>query len=471
MIQLRRTRATLSLALFLFIGLLVFVPSSYRPSAVNHFFTRDTPETERIQEYVGNKLEPYFPKHDWSIHGREDYKHHTEGKLRELAVCIATDTCRENQTTVVIYGFIHSHFHLYNGYMGGEGIWVSSLTKYLEEYGYTILHARDDWHYMWYVYNQIPDMVKAVLAYPGGQYGTFKDYVKTDRKPDGIPAWKVFLYNYFPYHYDSPVGDAWNVHSELGYGKLKPNFTFLPYELDLPQPPAYVPTEERPYRVYILAKFLRYFYHTEKPWYIPAWENTTFFSAAKADLEVEFPGFEFVVGCYDDRKPDAQQAQPMELPDGIRNLGRMGKEEFEEQLKNSRALLGIGWPTLSPSPHQALNLGIPFISPFSLWRHSKIADKTTWAQTQHETLKALDPPFVYHAERGNYTSFIDAIRGAMSTPIPQFRFTYATPQNVKWAIGEWMATDWRSRAEEILERRKAGQEETENGKNLEKFVM
>jgi hypothetical protein len=63
---------------------------------------------------------------------------------------------------------------------------------------------------MWYIYRQIPDMVKvsltpcrssrshsgsadvqAIIAYPSGQYGSFTDYEKTKDRPDGIPAWKV----------------------------------------------------------------------------------------------------------------------------------------------------------------------------------------------------------------------------------------------------------------------------------------
>ncbi|WVF67338.1 hypothetical protein IAT40_002090 [Kwoniella sp. CBS 6097] len=426
-------------------------------------------EKAKIQAEHAVALQPYFaPNPNWGgrEHGRDDYKAYTERELRKLAVCVATNTCRENQTSVVIYGHIFAHFHIYEGYMGGEGIWTHSLTETLERYGYTILHARDDWPYMWYIHNQIPNMVKAVIAWRSGQYGGAADFMKTNWRPNGIPAWKYFVYNYFPDHYISTVGDAWNVHSELGYSNNQRNFTFLPYIVEKPPPTSYIPTEQRPYQVYILAKFVRYFY----PGTQPAWEDTSVFATAKSILEKEFPGFEFVVGCKDDRNGEQQEKEPMQVPEGIRNLGIMTKDEFERQLASSRAMLGIGWPTLSPSPHVALSYGIPFISPYSMWGWSRYEDPETWAQSQHNTLKALDEPYVYHVYRGNATQLVDAIRKALKTPIPQFVLPYMTREYQEKAVGEFMKTDWRTKAEGILENRKKGIE-TENGNAVIEFTM
>ncbi|KAK8853422.1 hypothetical protein IAR55_004128 [Kwoniella newhampshirensis] len=415
------------------------------------------------------KLAPYFnPNPSWGgrEHGRDDYKAYTDRKLRELAVCVATNTCRENQTSVIIYGHIFSHFHIYEGYMGGEGIWTASLTETLEKYGYTILHARDDWPYMWYIHNQIPDMVKAIIAWKSGQYGGFADFVKSGWRQNGVPAWKFFVYNYFPDHYNSMVGDAWNIHSEFGYSNKQRNFTLLPYIVDMPPSPPYIPTEERPPQIYILAKFVRYFY----PGTQPAWEDHTFYSRAKAELEIDFPGFEFVVGCRDDRNGAEQEAHPMSVPEGIRNLGQMDKTEFERQLANSRGMLGIGWPTLSPSPHVALSYGIPFISPYGMYGWSSPDKPETWSQSQHDTLKALGEPYVYHVLRNDYKQFVSAIRKALSTPIPQFRLPYVTREYQEKAVEDFLATDWKAKAIEILENRKKGIE-TENGNVIQEFAV
>ncbi|WWD19850.1 hypothetical protein CI109_104317 [Kwoniella shandongensis] len=419
------------------------------------------------QAQYNDKLAPYFnPSPNWGgqAHGRDDYKAYTEKKMRDLAVCIATNTCRENQTSVIIYGHIFQHFHLYEGYMGGEGIWTGSLTETLNKWGYTILHARDDWPYIWHIHNQIPDMVKGIIAWKSGQYGGFADFIKTGWRGNGIPAWKFFVYNYFPDHYNSVVGDAWNIHSEFGYSAVQRNFTFMPYIVESPATPPYIPTVERPNQIYILAKFVRYFY----PGTQPAWDDHTFYSRAKAELEQEFPGFEFVVGCRDDRNGKEQEEHPMSVPEGIRNLGVMDKVEFERQLANSRGMLGIGWPTLSPSPHIALSYGIPFISPYGVYDWSSPDKPETWSQSQHDTLKALSDPYVYHVQRNNYTQFVSAIRSALSTPIPQFRLPYMTREFHEKAVGEWLSTDWKAKAIGILENRK-NKIETENGNVIQEF--
>ncbi|WRT69989.1 uncharacterized protein IL334_006982 [Kwoniella shivajii] len=452
----------------------IWLPSSWRANRVpvSSDISTLSPKERKLAvkqiEYAHN-MENYFPsERNWGgrEHGREDYKFHTEKELRKLAVCTATNTCRENQTNVVILGHIFSHFHIYEGYMGGEGIWTANLVETLTKWGYTILHARDDWVYMWYIYNQIPDMVKAIVAWRTGQYGTFEDHVKSPWRINGVPAWKFFVYNYFPDHYTSIVGDAWNMHSEFGFSHKQRNFTFIPYVVEPATTPPYTPSAQRPNQVYILAKFLRYFY----PGAQPAWEDTGVFLRAKTVLEQEFPGFEFVVGCKDDRNSASQIENSMQLPDGIRNLGQMDRIEFEHQLANSRVMLGIGWPTLSPSPHVALSLGIPFINPYSMWGWSSFDDPDTWQQSQHHTLKALGEPYIYHVLRNNETELIEAIRKALSTPIEPYILPIMTRDYHERQVSKWINTDWKSKAERILENRKKGIE-TENGNDLKEFML
>ncbi|WWC63724.1 uncharacterized protein I303_106329 [Kwoniella dejecticola CBS 10117] len=420
------------------------------------------------QQYVA-KVESAFPPYpDWggSLHGREDYKYHSEKELRKLAVCTATDTCAQNQSSVIILGHIYNHFHIYDHYLGGEGIWTASLVETLTKWGYTILHARDDWVYMWYLYNQIPGLVKGIIAWPTGQYGTFEDQMKTGWRANGIPAWQFFVYNYFPGHYTSIVGDAWNMHSELGFVHERQNFTFIPYVVERATSPPYVPTVQRPNQIYILAKFLRYFY----PGSHPAWEDTGIFQRAKEILQVEFPGLEFVVGCRDDRDELSQQQTPLELPVGVRNLGYMSRAEFEAQLANSRVMLGIGWPTLSPSPHVALSLGIPFVNPFTLYGNSDPNDPETWATSQHYTLAALGEPYVYNVLYNNETGFIDALRKALSTPIEPFILPFMTREHHERQLSEWLNTDWKDKAAAILDNRKHGRE-TEHGTEIREFTL
>jgi hypothetical protein len=96
---------------------------------------------------------------------------------------------------------------------------------------------------------------------------------------------------------------------------------------------------------------VRYFYPAAQT----ALPDLSFFPRAAAELSKEFPGFEFVTGCGDDRNWEQQEKEPLALPEGVRNIGKQTKEKFEEKVAKSKAMLGIGWPNISPSPHIALS--------------------------------------------------------------------------------------------------------------------
>lgn len=44
---------------------------------------------------------------------------------------------------------------------------------------------------------------------------------------------------------------------------------------------------------------------------------------------------------------------------GITNFGQLGKMEFYEELGRSFVLVGVGRPRISPSPWDALCMGVP----------------------------------------------------------------------------------------------------------------
>ncbi|KAK4687915.1 hypothetical protein P7C73_g2210, partial [Tremellales sp. Uapishka_1] len=343
----------------------------------------------------------------------------------------------------------------------------------------------------------------AIIGYPQGGVGPAEKYYKTSRFKIGFPAWKVFMYNYFPDSYESIVGDAWNMVTEFGYSdrprsehlssislvslqklltlyQISPSYrksapgwypralslTHHSYAIDMPSTPPFIPFSERPHQIYILAKYLRYFYAPSNP----AWQDVTFFSRAAKELSIEFPGFEFVIGATEDRGPEDQARVPAPQPEGIRNLGKMDKATFEMNLASSRGMLGIGWPTSSPSPHVGLSYGIPFINPYSLWGWSSFEDKMSWAQSQQPTLKALEAPYVYHVQRDNYTEFVRAIRAALTTETPQFRFPFLQPSYVEDSINQWLNTDWEAEALVVLKDRKNGIEH-QTGDKVRVFEM
>lgn len=135
--------------------------------------------------------------------------------------------------------------------------------------------------------------------------------------------------------------------------------TYLGYALD-DENPEIVPWDDRPVRAYILSKRVQYFYdYFGKPMI-----GRDQITKAYHELRKEFPTFEFVGGFIDDRTDEEKEKQgPMEVPEGVRNLGKLNQAEWDREVGNSRAMVGIGWPPSSPSPYYALARGVPFINP------------------------------------------------------------------------------------------------------------
>ncbi|KAJ7333307.1 hypothetical protein DFH08DRAFT_785672 [Mycena albidolilacea] len=80
------------------------------------------------------------------------------------------------------------------------------------------------------------------------------------------------------------------------------------------------------------------------------------------------------------------------LPAGVANLGAMGPARFYAALARSWVLVGMGTPSTSPTPYDALGLGVPFIN-LILTDPAHLDDRARWA-AQHEVLKHLGPPHV-----------------------------------------------------------------------------
>lgn len=160
------------------------------------------------------------------------------------------------------------------------------------------------------------------------------------------------------------------------------------------------PPPERPIQAYVLAKELAYFYGDQF-----AWKNISF-----ADPPMNVPP-SIVAGLTDDMKHTA-----LSVPEGVTNLGKLNQTSFYRNLGHSRVLIGIGRPFLSPSPYDALCMGVPFINPIMSWNRQDPEDRGRW-QTQHDGLKFEDPPYVYNVKSGDEEGLWRAVEAAMNNPI------------------------------------------------------
>lgn len=106
-----------------------------------------------------------------------------------------------------------------------------------------------------------------------------------------------------------------------------------------------------PPQAYLLAKQGTYFLEGQFVWSIP------YFGHLRRSL-----GINIIGGMNNDNETIAAQFDRA----GVTNYGRMDKMKFYEKLGQSFVLLGVGKPRISPSPWDALCMGVPVRH---LWPH------------------------------------------------------------------------------------------------------
>ncbi|KIO19857.1 hypothetical protein M407DRAFT_143379 [Tulasnella calospora MUT 4182] len=121
-------------------------------------------------------------------------------------------------------------------------------------------------------------------------------------------------------------------------------------------------------------------------------------------------------------------------------------------IANSRVMIGLGNPFLSPTPYEALCLGIPFINPFRRLDKNDPNNKSGWFG-QHDALihGGLDEPHVYHVEVGDREGFRAALRKAMSTPIERYIPPHMRSSAFLGRMKTLLETDWRPIAKKQMQ--------------------
>ncbi|KAF9446580.1 hypothetical protein P691DRAFT_732966 [Macrolepiota fuliginosa MF-IS2] len=344
------------------------------------------------------------------------------------------------------------HGAVVGDFRGGEGIWGISIHKNLHKLGYTTLFSGNLEETL-FQYRMMPDLVKVIIRNEAGQCHNDKDCVKGPDNPYGIPAWKLFEMSYWPDYRlndkNHPMKGKWLLSAGPDYDF--PDFDSSPIQYigysteesckEIPM----IPLEERKNQVWMLMKQILYVYHHRFAW------NRTYFPLVHDELGVDFVGGWVLDKDYLGWGKDIHE-EVFDIEDhnhGIYNLGMQSSEDFYEQVRNSKIMIGMANPHWSPSPVEALCLGVPFLNPISDWDRDDPWNKSRW-DTQHPTLKHYDRPYVYHVHAKNFTGFLEAIETAIKTPIDRFIPEHMTEKAVQERLTKLMETDWRAKAEETL---------------------
>jgi len=168
----------------------------------------------------------------------------------------------------------------------------------------------------------------------------------------------------------------------------------------------------------------------------------TFFEAA-----ANATGLQFVMGAQNDIDP------PPELPSNVTNFGSLSQPAFMEALSKSLMLVGVGRPVASPTPYDALCLGVPFINPILNWDRNNPQDRKQW-YVQHGLLKFLDPPFVYNVYKDDLNGFVKAVQDIIAHPIERHVLDRMRMSAIAARLRAILERDWKSEAAELLEQRR-----------------
>ncbi|KAJ7349814.1 hypothetical protein DFH08DRAFT_958769 [Mycena albidolilacea] len=374
-----------------------------------------------------------------------------EWTIASILRCVESGSCSQNQTKVVILA-ANPFRGVLRGDNGGEAIWANSTVIALRRLGYSFLYAssRDHTSQLYYMFRRL---VSAIFEDVPDVMACFhdQDCVLREHRPHGIPAWKLFSFHFWGTP-ENPLGKKWTLSPEKYRGSEN---TYLGYSVE-PQCAArsFIPHHLRPHQAYVYAKDARYFNGSQYA-YTP-----DFFEAASAAA-----GVQFLAGVHDHPLPEF-------FPSNITNVGFMPTTEFYGRVAESRVLVGVGRPTMhvflsmhsnsrtnertisSPTPYEALCLGVPFINPILSWDKNDPTNKTRW-NSQHDTLKHLDPPYVYNVFKGDKEGFVNAVVDASSHPIESFVLDDMRMSSVEARVAAIIETNWKAEAAELLAERKA----------------
>ncbi|KAJ7269852.1 hypothetical protein C8J57DRAFT_1323726 [Mycena rebaudengoi] len=354
--------------------------------------------------------------------------------IQTLFQCLELSKCGHNQTKVVLLEYSAFMGEIEESYQGGEAIWARSTVLALRSLGYTYIYSPNNERTI-QLYHIFRGLVKAIFLDGVDTDACFKDpkCILSSGNPSGIPVWKMFSFNWWTGAV-GPLTHKWTLNPEdyqlegKGYA---PN-TYLGYSVEpgcSTRP--FVPHAERNRQAYVLAKEMSYFGPDIRAW------DPEFYQHAH-----EAVGVEFVAGVRGPESPD--------FPSSLRNLGYMSQADFYDQLSRSLVLVGVGFPLTSPTPYDALCLGVPFINPIGDWDKSDPMNRDKWS-VQHGMLKHLNPPHVYHVFKGDRDGFVNAVKDAVSRPIESFILDRMRMQSVEQRLGRILSTDWEMEALKLSE--------------------
>ncbi|KAJ7805299.1 hypothetical protein B0H14DRAFT_2881002 [Mycena olivaceomarginata] len=270
-----------------------------------------------------------------------------------------------------------------------------------------------------------------------------KHCVQSPQNPEGVPLWKMFAFTFWgslprsgkwlpPSTGDvswsfNPLGREWNL---VPYQMPEGHF-FIGYHYQRCQALEYIPFAERSDQIVILAKKSEYL-HSPQLFVDPA----SFYTRLK-----NVTGDKIITNAI------LEEGYP--IPEGLSSVGLLPSAEYDKQLANSKALLGIGRPQISPTPYASLCRGVPVILPYrsdtGCPARPGPSDYCGFYEDvhQHGPAAAIGEPYIYTVDVGApVEEIVKIVKRAASTPILPFEPEEMKIAAVRRRLLDYFEIDW-----------------------------
>ncbi|KAG8923032.1 hypothetical protein FRC01_013317 [Tulasnella sp. 417] len=435
-------------------------------------------DLSRSESYIANRAQShplfssYFPPEPdlvsvaldsgWreDLKNLEDFNRVFEQRLEECQS--GSGPCKQNQDKVVLLPWNHFRKTV-EGQMQGENVWCDAMMDAMYALGYNMLLAHNvpQFYDLWRRHHASVQLIiwedaewaaKPCLRNSTCVYAPSELDLPVPPPNSthlNIPIWKVFIGHWWNAP-SPPLGGPFTLAPEPyntwpnGRNGGKNNF-FVGYSLEktcLKTP--FIPHNDRPHQAYVLAKSLNYFV---SPTYILPDPQGVKENQLNDDFYANLARTDNITWLGQYKLEGMPKELPPHPPPGISQVERMDRSAFQRLIAQSKVLVGIGRPFLSPSPYEALCLGVPFINPVNGWNKKEPEDRGKWV-TQHDglLLAGVDEPYVYHVKAGDRDGLERAVRKAMETPIEGFIPPYMKMSGVIDRMKVLLETDWRPTA-------------------------
>ncbi|KAJ7745519.1 hypothetical protein B0H14DRAFT_2986299 [Mycena olivaceomarginata] len=374
----------------------------------------------------------------------------SEIAFRKLRSCIGTSSCSTNQEKVIIVNSMYFR-HTLSGEIGGEEIFAQSTIVTMANLGYTVIHVEDLQEAV-QVYRLLPNLVRIVIVDDWDSFLCWKDKqgcLRTEQNPTGIPGYKLLSFYFWPFP-RHPLGPRWVLSPEPYHlqtaSESVSNTTYLGYSIEEScRKQKYISPDARPSppQAWVLAKLLSYFVPEKNQFH--AWSNEDLDAVAE-----ETGGVLMMAAGFSDN-PSAEETEPTPaMPDQSHyvNHGRIGQPLFMQKLAESRAVVGMGLPLISPTPWNALCLGVPYINPVDVWDQNYPEDTSRW-RSQHPIAALLPEPYVYNVRKGDRQALIAAFKNAIAHPIQSYIPERMRMKSIEKRMAEIVDTDWKAEEQKL----------------------